>query len=70
MTTPIPCPKCDADLSVHGEVYLNGTVSAEQDPESKARADLVLECEECGAGWFAFLAFADFLANPIEKEGS
>jgi len=64
---PLACPACESDLA-DGEAYLNTIVPAERDPEGKARVDIVLECPECGAGWYAFVAVEDFLRNPISGE--
>ena len=60
-----PCPKCGADLGLHGEVTCTDWVPAAADPEGQARADLILECEECGSQFNAFVALEDF--HQIEE---
>ena len=64
---PLTCTKCESDLA-GGDAYLNAVVPAERDPEGKARLEIVLECSECGAGWYAFVAADDFLRNSIPGE--
>ena len=64
ISAPLACPTCESDLE-NGEVYLNTVV---RDPEGKARLEIVLECPECGTGWYVFVAAADFLRNPISGE--
>jgi len=63
----IECPSCKADLYVSGELTLVDWVHPDMDPEGKARADLLLECEECGTRLNTFVPFEDFLV--IEEGG-
>ena len=57
---PIPCPKCGADLHDCGEVTHVDWVNACDYPQGKARMDLVLDCEVCGAQFNAFVALDAF----------
>lgn len=56
----IPCRSCGADLYMHGEVTCIDWVHPSLDPEGKARADLILECDQCGIKLNAFVPFKDF----------
>lgn len=56
----IPCPKCKADLYENSELTLVDWVYPSHDPEGKARADLILECAECGAQFNAFVPLDEF----------
>lgn len=60
MMDAIPCPRCKADLGLFGEITLAGWVDPDADPEGKARADLILECVECGEALNAFVPFDEF----------
>jgi len=60
-TAPVvPCPKCQADLIELAELTLADWVAPDQDPEGKARADLILECEACGTQFNAFVPLDAF----------
>lgn len=59
-----PCPRCGVDLVHHGAIHLMGFVAAEDDPEGKARADLILSCDACETDLNAFVPVNDFL--PVE----
>ena len=60
-----PCPKCGADLYHSGEVTCVDWVKPSADPEGKARADLILECD-CGATLNAFVPAEDFQLLEVE----
>lgn len=56
------CPRCGAHLDT---LTLTDWVQPEHDPEGKARADLILECDECGYTLNAFVPFDAF--EPVEN---
>lgn len=62
--TAIPCQKCGDDLYFNGTLTCVAWVHPQNDPEGKARADLILECDECGTRLNAFVPFDAF--TPIE----
>lgn len=67
MVAPIPCPKCGNDLHCNSAVELQGLVNPSADPEGKARADLILSCDDCNFGWNAFVPLEDFFDNPLPE---
>lgn len=53
------CPTCGEDLG-DADPMLGPGVPAQQDPEGKARIELILTCYSCEAEFFAFVAVSDF----------
>lgn len=57
------CPRCGEDLYNCADVQCVDWVAPINDPEGKARADLILACD-CGAKFNAFVPLAEF--QPID----
>lgn len=49
-----PCPKCGEDLR-DGDLEHGHGVTAESDPESKARLELILICHHCESEFYVFV---------------
>lgn len=62
-----PCPCCGAALEDFGEVDLVGAVSALDDPEGRARLDLIVRCCECEHEFNAFVP-VDELVQTMKGE--
>lgn len=63
------CPTCNVNLVLDSEIEIAGFVLAVNDPEGKARFDLILTCNHCCAQFNTFVAVDDFIENPAAVEG-
>lgn len=50
-----PCPVCGCDLAQFGGNDISNAVSAADDPERRARLDLLITCSECESGLNLFV---------------
>jgi hypothetical protein len=62
-----PCPGCGCALEDEGEVDLIGAVSALDDPEGRARLDLLVRCGECEHEFNVFVP-VDELVQTMKGE--
>jgi hypothetical protein len=62
----VACPGCGLDLVETGELTVYEYVLAKNDPEGKARLDLLFHCQHCEQEWNAFVPLENFFRNPVE----
>ena len=53
-----PCPNCGENLN-DADALLGQGVAASNDPEGKARIELLLTCYSCESEFFVFIAVSD-----------
>ena len=62
-----PCPQCGGALEDEGEAQLIGAVSALDDPDGRARLDLLIRCGDCEHEFNVFVA-VDELVQAMKGE--